>query len=80
MIYHSQGVDEEDHLEETDIYIDLGDDPQEGLDEALMNMAPEAKGNGLSEKGCQKLERFLVSCRKVLRYGWEFQIQRTWHP
>ena len=29
-----------------------------------MNMVQEAKGNGLSEKGCQKLERLLMSFRK----------------
>ena len=66
-IYHSQGIDEEDHLEETDIYNDLGDDTEEDLDDALMNMVQEAKGNGLSEKGCQKLERLLVSFTKIFK-------------
>ena len=66
-IYHSQGIDEEDHLEEMDIYIDLGHDPEEDLDEALMNMVQEAKGNGLSANGCQKLESLLLSFRKIFK-------------
>ena len=66
-IYHSQGIDEEDHIEETDIYIDLDDDPEEDLDETLMNMVQEAKGSGLSEKDCQKLERLMVSFRKIFK-------------
>ena len=66
-IYHSHGIGEENHLEETDIYIDLADDPEEDLDEYLINMVQDARGNGLSGKGCQKLERFLVSFRNIFK-------------
>lgn len=34
-IYHSHGIDEKDQLEDIDINIDLVDDIEEGLDEAL---------------------------------------------
>ena len=49
--YHSAaGVDDE-MLEESDVYVDLGDDPNENLDHALKAKVGEAVSNGLSPSG-----------------------------
>lgn len=45
--FHSQGANEMDALEDSDVYLDLGDDPPEDLDFALKGSVKQAKENGL---------------------------------
>lgn len=52
--YHSYGGSEEDMLEESDVYVDLGEDPEDGLVAALAKKAGEAKANGLSTGGASR--------------------------
>jgi len=65
--FHSQGATEEDKLEDSDIYIDLGDDPEEALDKALADRIQQARANGMSEDGCRKLSLLLEENRSVFR-------------
>lgn len=46
-IYHSAGGSEQDGLEEEDIYIDLGEDTEEDINNALEQRINEAKDKGL---------------------------------
>ena len=57
--YHSHGGEEADALDDSDVYIDLGDDPEEELDAALEKSVLDAEENGLSEQGVGKLRRIL---------------------
>ena len=66
-VFHSQGDQGNDHLEDENVYIDIGDDPDSDLDETLNNLVMEAQGNGLSEAGLERLRELLQKYRKIFR-------------
>ena len=66
-VFHSQGGQGNDHLEDENVYSDLGDDPGSDLDETLNNLVMEAQGNGLSEAGVERLSELLRKYRKIFR-------------
>ena len=53
--FHSHRGTEEDKLEDSDIYIDLGEDVPEDLDVALAARVEQACANGMSIEGAKKL-------------------------
>eukprot|EP00171_Calliarthron_tuberculosum_P002686 IDg2686t1 len=65
--YHSHGGAEYDTLDESGVYVDLGEDTPEELDEALMKIIADATENGLSEAGVSRLRNLLHKFRKVFR-------------
>jgi len=57
--FHSEGGAEEDFLEDKDVYVDLGEDSPEELEEALADMVAQARANGISDAGAARLENML---------------------
>ena len=66
-LYHSDGDEGEDYIEENQLYIDIGNDTEEDLDIALREMLENAKQEGLSENGSRVLEKLLKDYRSVFR-------------
>lgn len=64
-IYHSRGGDEQDNLDNSGVYIDLGDDPPEALDAALDKAVERAQENGISDAGAAELRAMLNEYRAV---------------
>lgn len=63
--FHSQGGTEEDKLEDSDIYIDLGEDTPDKLDTALHERVQQARANGMSEAGCDRLSNLFEKYHSV---------------
>ena len=63
--YHCDAHGEEDHLEESDVYVDLGDDPVEELRSELAKRVEEARQNGISERGAARLSDLLNKYESV---------------
>ena len=57
--FHQDGGAEEDALEDSDVYVDLGDDPIEDLEAMLEQRVEEARAAGISEKGSKRLTTLL---------------------
>ena len=57
-LYHSDGDEGEDYIEEDQLYSDIGNDTEEDLDIALRDMFENAKQEGLSENGSGVLEKY----------------------
>lgn len=55
--YRSQGGDEQDGLDENDVYIDFGEDSDEDLRKAVDESIQQAKENGLSDWGLRSYQR-----------------------
>ena len=66
-VFHSQGDQGNDNLEDENVYIDLGDDPDSDLHETLNNLVMEAQGNGLNEAGVERLRELLQKYGKIFR-------------
>lgn len=66
-IFHSAGGYENDGLEEDDVYIDLGEDPDEDIVAEIQKRVDEAKSNGLSPDGVKKLRTLLFDNKAVFR-------------
>ena len=64
-IYHSEGGAEADFLEETDVYIDLGEYDPADLTSALQQSVTTAVKNGLSTSGGDRLSNLLSKYRQV---------------
>lgn len=77
--FHSEGCAEVDCLEESDVYVDLGDDPEEDLTAALDCLVQDGKKFGLSDEGCTRLTALLKQHRSVFDCGWENLHQPTCH-
>lgn len=75
--YHSGGGADADMLEDSDVYVDLGDDPKEDLDQALKKKVDEAISNGLSSDGGARLTALLSRYKSVFGFGWESPYQPT---
>ncbi|PXF44743.1 hypothetical protein BWQ96_05502 [Gracilariopsis chorda] len=69
--YHSTGGAEEDMLEESDVYVGLGEDPKEDLEAALDGKVEKARANGLSTSGASRLTRLFKKYKQVFDFGWE---------
>ena len=63
--FHSHGGTEEDKLEDSDIYVDLGEDTPEELKAAFAARVDQVRENGLSEAGTVKLAALLQKHKKV---------------
>lgn len=65
-IFHSdEGGEEVDALDDSSVYIDIGDDPPEERDAALEVSVQEAQQNGLSEKGADELRSIIDKHRQI---------------
>lgn len=73
--FHSSG--EESYTEDSDIYIDIGEDPEEDLSRAIQKMIDDAVANGLSPEGAKSLEGMI---KKYFVYVSENQLQLMSHP
>lgn len=60
-IFHKDGGEEDDFLDEANVYIDIGEDAPGELDVALRNMVDEAKSEGLSESSLSILTNMVMS-------------------
>ena len=75
--YQSAAGVDDDMLEESDVYVDLGDDPNQNLDHALTAKVGEAVSNGLSPSGRVRLTELLSRYKSVFGFGWESPYQPT---
>lgn len=75
--YHSSAGTESDRLEDSDVYVDLGEDCPEKLTAAITEMVTQAKGNGLSATGTTRLEGLLSTYKSIFGCGWENPLQPT---
>lgn len=67
-IYHSHQGIEEDCLAESDVYIDLGEDTADELEEALDASIQWAKEGGMSDQGLQRLTAMIkVELRSIFK-------------
>ena len=75
--FHSEGGGEDDHLEDSNFYVDLGEDSPDELKKAVANLVEDARNNGLSDAGSERLTRML---RKypIFGFGWEKPRQPTY--
>lgn len=65
--YHSFGGDEDDKLEDSGVYVDLGEDPPGIVDAALSNLVEQARASGVSDDGATRLESLLTRYKAVFR-------------
>lgn len=65
LFYHSSGGAEDDGLCADDVYIDLGEDSEEDLNQALSDRCDEALQNGLSTNGVSKLHTFFAKNKSI---------------
>ena len=77
--YHRHGGYEYDALDDSDVYVDLGDETPEELETALNKMLLEAKTQGISETGQRRLEKLLQEYKSVFEHGWVNPNQPTCH-
>ncbi|CAN8061292.1 unnamed protein product [Agarophyton chilense] len=64
-MYHSTAAEGEDGLEDTKVYIDLGEDDPQVLEDTLQKRVQEAKKNGMSTQRVQELANFLHEFKSV---------------
>lgn len=76
--FHSDGGAEEDHLEDKDVYVDLGEDLEEDLKKALRDLVEDALQNGISDQSAERLSHMLERY-PVFGFGWENPYQPTSH-
>ena len=75
--FHSEGGVDLDCLEDSDVYVDLGDDPDEELSTALDALVRDGRQHGLNEDGCARLTAILKKRKSVFGSGWENPLQPT---
>ena len=63
--FHSHGSTQEDKLEDSNIYIDLGEDVPEDLDVALAARVEQACANGMSIEGSKKLADIIQQHKQI---------------
>ena len=63
--FHSDCGTEEDMLEDSDVYVDLGEDSPEERDMALPETLSGARKSGLSDIVAQKLKKFIDKHKQV---------------
>ncbi|CAN8071777.1 unnamed protein product [Agarophyton chilense] len=64
-MYHSTAAEGDDGLEDTKVYIDLGEDDPQVLEDTLKTRVQEAKQNGMSAQGVQELADLLHEFKSV---------------
>ena len=64
--FHSSGNDE-GHEEPEEMYLDIGENTDEEVREALDNRVSEARQAGLSVKGAERLRKLLETNRQIFR-------------
>lgn len=64
-VFHSDEGGELDALEESNVYIDIGEDPESKRDEALEASVQKAGKNGLSVKAKAELRRIISKNRQI---------------
>lgn len=62
---------EVDCLEDSDVYVDLGEDPDEDLSTALDALVRDGRNNGLNDDGFTRLTVILKQHKSVFGPGWE---------
>ena len=65
--FHSERGMEQDMLEDSDVYIDLGEDSPKDLDSALEARVQDAQNCGLSKKGAERLRELLGKHKNIFR-------------
>ena len=76
--FHSQSDEGSDFLQDPDVYVDLGEDIPQELDEALATQVGKARANGLTDEGCARLQDLLRRYRSIFGCGWENPHQQLW--
>ena len=74
---HEKGDDGPDALENTDVYVDLGEDDPVELETALDGLVEKARVNGISGKSCEKLLHLVQDYCLIFASGWENSHQPT---
>lgn len=64
-MFHSHGGTEDDKLDNSDIYIDLGEDSPEDLEVALATRLEQARANGMSAEGAKKLADIIQQHKQI---------------
>lgn len=65
--FHSQGGGEEDSMDDSDVYVDLGEDPVEDLEAALASRVEDARRAGMTEGGLATLAALLKKHQHIFR-------------
>ena len=63
--FHQDGGAEDDALEDSDVYVDLGEDPVKELECMLSNKVDEARKTGISGEGSRRLAGLLKRYQTV---------------
>ena len=64
-VFHQYGGEEEDCLDESNVYIDLGDDSEEELSKSLNDSVQHAINAGMSSEGARDLREIINRNRSV---------------
>lgn len=65
-IFHSQGGEDDEGLNDDNMYTDIAEDPQDAVHDALEERIQEARANGMSREGAGKLRRLILDYEQVL--------------
>ena len=76
--YHGHSGEETDALDDSDVYIDFGDDLEKELDAALEKSVLDAEKDGLSEQGVEELRRVLQERRSVFCLRLGNTVKQSW--
>lgn len=66
-VFNSSGQIEEDEFEDEDVYVDLGDDRTEDIEDELQNLITVAIINGVFRKGKMNLEEIIQHYKTVFK-------------
>lgn len=58
-MFHSEGQLEDEGLNDSDVYVDVGDDPTEKAYKEFCKQVKKAAVNSISEQGTRRLERII---------------------
>ena len=68
--FHSYGLNEDEGLEDADVYMDLGQYPDQDLDAALARMIEKARDNGLTATGARRPYSLLSRYKALFESRW----------
>lgn len=68
-VFHRDGHIKTDGLEDQDVYVEFGDDPQEAINKEICGRIGEARQEGLCKQGEKDLRRILNQYQDVFRLG-----------
>ena len=75
--FHGKGDDGQEALENTNVYVDLGEDDSAEIENALNGLVEKARTNGMSEEECEKLRHLAQAYRLIFVSGKENPHQPT---